>query len=199
MPLQSKSIEATKKRSGPSSKKGTNDAISLLKSDHREVEALFAAFEKAKNDDEKTDLAEKICSALTIHAQVEEEIFYPVVREELEDDDLMDEALVEHDSAKQLIAEIEDGEPGQDMWEAKVKVLQEYIAHHVKEEEGEMFKKVQATDLDLEALGEEMSSRKTELVAGAAEDADSDDEEDDGEEQEDDDGDDDQEETKKED
>ena len=142
------------------------DAIKLLKQDHREVEELFDSFEKAKSDSPKQKIAMQICEALKAHAAIEEEIFYPAARAEIENEEIMDEAQVEHNAAKQLIAEIEQG-PGDELWEAKVKVLGEYIRHHVKEEEGEMFKEVRATEMDLDALGEQMMQRKQELMAGA--------------------------------
>lgn len=143
----------------------TDDALALLKADHALVEDLFAEFEKARTDEQKDTLAEQICRELTIHAEIEEDIFYPAVREAIEDEDLMDEADVEHASAKELIAEIEDSQAGEDKFDAKVTVLGEYIRHHVKEEESEMFPKVRKADLDLKALGSEMAARKAELQA----------------------------------
>jgi hypothetical protein len=139
------------------------DAIKLLKQDHRDVEELFEKFEKAKADSQKEKLATQICQMLKVHAAIEEELFYPAAKAEMEEEDLIDEAQVEHNSAKQLIAEIEQG-PGEELWEAKVKVLGEYIKHHVKEEEGEIFKEVRATDIDLEELGQSMMARKEELM-----------------------------------
>ena len=148
------------------------DAISLLKEDHREVTALFKKFESAKSG--KAAIAEEICKLLTVHAQIEEELFYPAARDALEDneegEDLLDEAEVEHASAKELIAQIEGSEEGEDLFEAKVTVLGEYIQHHVKEEEGELFPKVSKTDLDLDGLGQELEDRKTELLAEQSED-----------------------------
>lgn len=148
------------------------DAISLLKEDHREVTALFKKFESAKIG--KAAIAEEICKLLTVHAQIEEELFYPAARDALEDneegEDLLDEAEVEHASAKELIAQIEGSEEGEDLFEAKVTVLGEYIQHHVKEEEGELFPKVSKTDLDLDGLGQELEDRKTELLAEQSED-----------------------------
>jgi len=113
----------------------TPDAIQLLKADHREVEGWFEQFDKSRADTKKMDLARKICRALTVHTQIEEEIFYPAFLEATGDEDMNDEAHVEHDGAKNLIAQIETGSPGEDMWEAKVKVLSEMIKHHVHEEE----------------------------------------------------------------
>ncbi|HEY0413788.1 MAG TPA: hemerythrin domain-containing protein [Allosphingosinicella sp.] len=143
----------------------TQDAIQLLTQDHREVEALFEKFEKASGDGTKEKLARQICTELKIHTMIEEEIFYPALRGKIDDDDL-DEALVEHDGAKVLINDIEAGEPSDDFYEAKVKVLQEEIEHHVKEEEkqqGNIFSQARKTDVDLDALGEQMAARKAEL------------------------------------
>ena len=144
------------------------DAIALLTADHKAVKALFKQFEAlTKQDDadeEKAALVAKICDEITIHAQVEEEIFYPAVREAIEDDDLMDEADVEHASAKDLIAQLEGMSPGDDHYDAKVTVLGEQIDHHVEEEEKEMFAKVKKSGLDLLALGQEMAMRKQELM-----------------------------------
>jgi hemerythrin superfamily protein len=141
------------------------DAVKLLKADHREVEAWFEAFEKTDDDGEKQELAAQICTALTVHAQIEEEIFYPAARNAIEDDDLLDEAEVEHMSAKQLIAEIASMSVGEPLFDAKVKVLGEYVKHHVKEEENELFAECRDSDMDLKALGEEMAARKAELMA----------------------------------
>lgn len=140
------------------------DAISLLKQDHREVSELFDAFEK--DDADKSEIASNVCRMLTVHAMIEEEIFYPTSREALGDegDDLLDEAEVEHASAKDLIAQIEEEGQDGDMFEAKVKVLAEYIRHHVKEEESELFPLVKKAQIDLEAVGSELEKRKTELL-----------------------------------
>src|SRR3954468_22152853 len=142
------------------------DAIKLLTQDHREVEALFEKFEKATRDGTKEKLARQICTELKIHTMIEEEIFYPALRGKIDDDDL-DEAMVEHDGAKILVNEIEAGGPDEEFYEAKVKVLQEQIKHHVKEEEkqqGNIFQQARATDVDLEALGQQMAARKQELM-----------------------------------
>ncbi len=149
--------------------KGAQDAIELLTADHREVKALFKEYDKLVKAEadagEKQVVAAQICVMLTAHATAEEELFYPRAREVLGDDeDLVDEADVEHASAKELIAQIEAGTPDDPLYDAKVKVLGEYIDHHVKEEEGEMFPKVRKSDLDLEALGEEIAARKAELM-----------------------------------
>lgn len=139
------------------------DAIALLKADHTKVEDLFSQFEKARNDDRKRTLAQQICAELTVHTTIEEEIFYPAAREALDDDDLLDEADVEHASAKELISQIQGGSPADDKWDAKVTVLGEYIKHHVKEEQNEMFPKVRKTKLDLRTLGDQLRARKQEL------------------------------------
>ena len=145
------------------------DALKLLTEDHRKVEGLFEQFEKASGDGRKEKLARQICTELKVHSMLEEEIFYPALRGKVEDDDL-DEALVVHDGAKVLINEIESGSGGDEFYDAKVKVLQEQIEHHVEEEEksrGNLFQQARATDVDLEALGEQMAARKAELMAQA--------------------------------
>jgi hypothetical protein len=144
----------------------TLDAIALLKQDHREVEELFEQFEKAKGDGRKQKLAQQICLELTVHAMIEEEIFYPACEGKIDEDDIK-EAYVEHDGAKVLLAEIEaaDGQ-SDEYFDAKVKVLQEQIEHHIKEEENgkdSIFSQVRSADIDLEALGEQMALRKAEL------------------------------------
>lgn len=141
------------------------DAIKLLKDDHREVEGWFKDYEKLEDEGEKQALVERICQALTVHARIEEEIFYPAAREAIEDDDLLDEAEVEHASAKQLIAELQAMSPDDRLYDAKVKVLGEYVQHHVEEEEGEMFAEARDADLDLKALGAQLAERKAELMA----------------------------------
>ena len=143
-------------------------AIELLESDHRKVEALFEQYEDEKEGDEETkrSIAEKICKELTAHAQLEEEVFYPWLRENLEEDDMemLEEAYVEHASAKDLIAQIEGGGEIDAAYDAKVKVLQEYIKHHVEEEENEIFEAVSDKKDELDELGQEMHSRKAELM-----------------------------------
>jgi hemerythrin superfamily protein len=152
----------------PATDKGT-DAIAALIADHRKVKDLFEQFEKAKDqenaDDEKAGLVKQICTELTIHTTIEEEIFYPAAREQIEDEDLMDEALVEHAGAKDLIAQLEEMDPEDDLYDAKVTVLGEQIDHHVKEEEGNMFPKAKKANVDTEALGGKMARRKAELKA----------------------------------
>jgi hemerythrin superfamily protein len=161
------SSETKRSPARKSAKAPVIDAIALLKADHREAEGWFEQFEKTNSDSKKQKLATQICTALTVHTQIEEEVFYPACREAGIEDDMMDEADVEHDSAKKLIAEIEAGKPGDDHWDAKVTVLGEMIKHHVKEEEQKdgMFAKAKKADLDLKELGAEMAARKSELMA----------------------------------
>ena len=143
------------------------DAIALLKADHRKVEELFEQFEAASRDGSKERIAKQICLELTVHTQIEEEIFYPACKGAVEED-LIDEAYVEHDGAKVLIAEIEAGGPDEHYYDAKVKVLSEQIEHHVEEEEKRMeglFAQAKKAGLDMDALGEEMAARKAELSA----------------------------------
>jgi hemerythrin-like domain-containing protein len=145
------------------------DAITLLTSDHAAVKKLFKGYralvEEEADEPEREQLAKQICRELSVHAQIEEEIFYPAVREELDDDDLMDEAIVEHASAKDLIAQIEGMSAGDELFDAKVIVLGEYIDHHVKEEQDEMFPQARKKKgIDLDALGAELEKRKKELL-----------------------------------
>lgn len=142
------------------------DAIALLKQDHRTVEELFEKFEKASADGTKQSLAEEICLDLSVHAQIEEEIFYPACEGKV-DEDLLKESYVEHDGAKVLIAEIITGGPGDEFYDAKVKVLQEEIEHHVEEEErsGGVFSQARKGKMDLDGLGEQLSARKKELTS----------------------------------
>ncbi len=141
-------------------------AVRLLKQDHREVEGWFDEYEQLEEDAEKLELFNKIALALKVHTQIEEEIFYPEERGQVEDD-MLDEAFVEHDGAKKLIAEIEAMEPNDEFYDAKVKVLGEYIKHHVKEEEqpGGIFAQAKKGDEDLDAMGERLKLRKEQLMA----------------------------------
>jgi len=143
------------------------DAITMLIEDHEAVKAMFEQYEGLgdRAHASKKKLATQICTELTKHATVEEEIFYPAVRAAGKDkEDLVDEATVEHASAKDLIAQIMEMEPTEDLFDAKVKVLSELIEHHVEEEEGEMFPKAKAAKLDLAMLGQQMAERKTQLT-----------------------------------
>jgi hypothetical protein len=156
---------STSSRKSPRRNAGA-DAIKLLKDDHKQVEGWFEEFEKTNSASKKQKLVNQICLALIVHTQIEEEIFYPACREVGLEEDLMDEADVEHDGAKKLIAEIEAGKAGDDHWDAKVTVLGEMIKHHVKEEEQRdgMFAKAKKTGLDLKELGAELKTRKDELM-----------------------------------
>jgi hemerythrin superfamily protein len=146
-------------------KSGPGNALDILKADHKKVSTLFAQYEKAKEDDErKQELAGMACTELTIHAQIEEELFYPALRDALDDEELLDEAEVEHGSVKELVSAIQSSGPDDRLYDANVKVLAEYVKHHVKEEESEIFPKARkAKDLDLMAMGEEMFRRKSQL------------------------------------
>ena len=152
-------------RSTPSSD-SPRDAIALLKQDHRTVEGLFEEFEKAE-DEEQAAIAQRVCQLLTVHATIEEELLYPPAKEAFaddEDDDLVNEAEVEHGTAKELIAKIEGMTSEDEHFKATVKVLSEYIKHHVKEEEGELFPKLKKTELDLKEIGARLSERKYALM-----------------------------------
>lgn len=162
---QSSSNQSNSKRKAAGKSSGRpSDAITLLKADHAMVNQLFDQFEKARNSTQKTKLAQEICRELTVHTTIEEELFYPAVREASKEDELLDEAEVEHASAKDLIEQIESGGPDEELWDAKVKVLGEYIRHHVKEEESELFPAVRKTDLDLRELAQRLAARKQELL-----------------------------------
>lgn len=155
----------TRKTSAASASK--DNAITLLKDDHAKVKKMFKEFEKLskKDDDSKVEIANQICMELTIHAQVEEEIFYPAARMAIDDEDMLNEAEVEHDTAKDLIAQIQTMDPEDEMYDAKVTVLGEYINHHVEEEESEMFPKARKAKMDLNELGMQMKMKKEELMA----------------------------------
>jgi len=146
------------------------DACDLLDADHKVVKALFKTYEtliesRSRSPAKKRQLADQICKELTVHAMIEEEIFYPAARKAIKDNPLMNEATVEHASAKDLIAQIRAMDAGDEMFDAKVTVLGEYIDHHVKEERSEMFVKVRKTKLDLVKLGEDLKRRKEALMA----------------------------------
>ena len=145
----------------------TLDAIALLKADHRKVEGLFEKFESARSATRKKALAKEICTELWVHMTIEEEIFYPACKGGVQEDD-MDEAYVEHDGAKVLIAELLGSVPGKDFYDAKMKVLSEEIEHHVKDEEtpGDgVFAQARKAGLDMVALGARMAARKKALLA----------------------------------
>lgn len=159
-------MAARKTRRKSTSRSHAKDAIALLKADHKEVKAMVDQFKKSRSGARQAQLAEQICAALETHAEIEEEIFYPAAREAMKKGgDLIDEAEVEHTSVKELIAKIKGGPASDGLWEAEVKVLGEYVNHHVKEEESEIFPKVRKTSLDIQALGEKLAQRKAELEA----------------------------------
>ena len=143
------------------------NAFELLEQDHREVEEWFDEYDELKEgDNRKRKLAEKICLGLKVHAQIEEEIFYPQAREVTSDNDLIDEAVVEHATVKNLIGEIEAMEVGEELYDAKLRVLGEMVKHHIREEEEELFPELEAAQMDLDAVGKEIAERKEELMAG---------------------------------
>jgi uncharacterized protein (UPF0335 family) len=141
------------------------DATVMLRADHKLVDSLFAEYAASKSNSRKKGIVQKICSELSVHAQVEEEIFYPAVQKAMQDHELVPEATVEHATLKSLIAEVEGVEPDGEMFDAKIKVLSEYVKHHVKEEQNEIFPKAKATDLDMKLLGARIATRKEEIVA----------------------------------
>lgn len=147
----------------------SRSALTLLRDDHRNVQKLFKQFTRAKEDSEKQQIVATACQELKVHAQIEEEIFYPEVRSVLKESDLLDEANVEHASAKQLIAQLEKMRPGDELYDAKFTVLGEYVNHHIKEEQEQMFPKVEKTDLDLKELGERLTERKEQLLGSGSE------------------------------
>jgi Hemerythrin HHE cation binding domain len=141
-------------------------AFELLEQDHREVEEWFDQYDKLNEyDDQKAELAEKICLALRVHTQIEEEIFYPQAREATKDNDLIDEAVVEHATVKSLISEIQAMEVGEELYDAKMRVLGEMVKHHIQEEEEELFPELEAAKMDLAAVGKEIAERKEELMS----------------------------------
>lgn len=159
-----KAARSQKSKSGEASGAAMS-ALDLLEQDHREVEDYFDEYETLEDAAEKGELATEICLALIVHTQIEEEIFYPAARKATKDDDLLDEAAVEHTGAKELISQIEATEPGDDLYDAKVKVLGDQIKHHVKEEEDKLFPEVEKAKIDLDDLGKKLAARKSELMA----------------------------------
>ena len=161
---------AAAKKPSTASAKRPKDACDLLDADHKAVKALFKEYEslsesRSRSTAKKRQLADQICKELTVHATIEEEIFYPAVRKAIKDNALLNEATVEHASAKDLIAQIKAMDPADELFDAKVTVLGEYIDHHVKEERTEMFTKARASQLDLISLAEQLQQRKQELMA----------------------------------
>lgn len=157
---------AMKKTVTTASTPKAQEAIALLRADHKYVNELFEQYEKARTTSKKKALVAEICTELSVHAQIEEEIFYPAVKRALKDTELVPEATVEHATLKELIAQVEGVEPDGEMFDAKIKVMSEYVKHHVKEEQNEMFPKAKATKLDMVALGAQLTERKAELMAG---------------------------------
>jgi hemerythrin superfamily protein len=165
----SKSASKTSTRAhGASAGKGSQDVLKMLAEDHKKVKQMFEKFEKMKEEEDQDDeakqlLVELCCAELTVHAQLEEELFYPALRGAIDDMDMLDEAEVEHASAKQLISELSSMQPGDELYDAKFTVLGEYVKHHIQEEEKEIFPKAKKADLDLEAMAEEARERKQEM------------------------------------
>jgi hemerythrin superfamily protein len=161
---------STAKRASPAKK---NDVLSLLSEDHKHVLSLFKEFEKLRghknSDDKKKQIVQQICVDLTIHAKAEEEFFYPAARQVIKDQEITDEAYVEHSTAKELIQQLQTMRPSDDYYDAKVLVLQEYISHHIKEEEEKIFPAMKKAKMDLESLGEEVAHCKQELQGDLAE------------------------------
>ncbi len=155
------SISAAK----PTSASKPKEAIALLRADHKHVSELFDAYEKTRSNSKKKSLVAEICTELSVHAQIEEEIFYPAVKLALKDKELIPEATVEHATLKDLIAQVEGIEPDGEMFDAKIKVMSEYVKHHVKEEQNEIFPKAKETNLDMVELGSKLAERKSELLA----------------------------------
>ena len=155
---------AAKKTAAKKAPSKPQDAIAMLRADHAKVSALFAEFEKARSSTKKMALVGTICAELSVPAQVEEEVFYPAVKAALKDKSLIPEAVVEQATMKALISQIEGVAPDGEMYDAKVKVLAEYVKHHVKEEHTEMFPRAKSTRLDMAALGAQMAQRKAELM-----------------------------------
>ncbi len=158
-------MATAKKKATPRAAAQAKDAIAMLKADHKKVSGLFEQFEKSRAASTKKKLVSEICKELTVHTMLEEEIFYPAVKAALRDRELVPEANVEHATVKDLIAQVKDVAPGGEEYDAKVKVMSEYVKHHVKEEQNEMFPKSQKTTLDMAALGRRMAERKAELLA----------------------------------
>ena len=156
---------ATKSTAKPTAAPKAPDAITLLTADHEGVSDLFDEYEKAKSAVKKKQIVTQICTDLTVHAQIEEEILYPAVKRALKDKQLVPEAAVEHASIKSIIAQVEGVEPDGEEFEAKITVLHEYVKHHVQEEQREIFPKVKSSSMDLAQLGAQLGQRKMQLLA----------------------------------
>lgn len=140
------------------------NAIALLRADHKRVSDLFDQYEKARSSEKKRTIVDQICTELGVHAQIEEDIFYRAVKQALKDQELVPEALIEHAIVKSLIAQVEGVKPEGEMFDATIKVLSEYVKHHVKEEQNELFPKAGKTKLDMNELGAQLTARKEELL-----------------------------------
>ena len=144
------------------------NAIELLIADHENVRRLFDEYEELVDDEadeeDRQALAEEICAMLTVHSMLEQEIVYPAAREAVEDQDMLDEAEVEHQNVDDMIAQIQEMDPSEELYDAKVKVLGEMVEHHVREEEDELFPKLEASELDLEEMGNTLKERRVELL-----------------------------------
>jgi len=151
----------------PKTRSKDTEAIEMLKEDHAKVKKAFKEFEKMDRSDTETcrQLVQTVCEDLKVHTTLEEEIFYPALREAMEDEDILNEAAVEHETAKMLIDQLENMEPDDPNYYATFTVLGEYVMHHVKEEEGEMFPEAKKTDIDFESLAQRMQDRKAELMS----------------------------------
>jgi hemerythrin superfamily protein len=163
------SNKSSGKKPAAGARAAKTDATALLQRDHDQVRKLFKEYEKLADNEAKRDdrqaLAEQICTMLTVHATIEEEIFYPAARQAEVESDLLDEAEVEHAEAKDLIAQIRSMSPDDELYDAKVQVLGEYVEHHVQEEQGEMFPQCRRAKMDLAGLADALAERKAELVA----------------------------------
>lgn len=155
----------TKKRTAHTNASKGQDATTLLRSDHKVVSALFNQYKKARSITDKKEIVTQICRELKVHTQIEEEIFYPAVKLALKDKTLIPEATVEHATLKTLIAQVENVDPAGEMFDAKIKVISEYVQHHVDEEQNEIFPKAKAAKMDMMELGAQLAERKTELLA----------------------------------
>jgi hemerythrin superfamily protein len=158
-------MATARKTTTPRAPAQPKDAIAMLKADHKKVSALFDEFEATRSATRKKNLVTQICEELTVHTTLEEEIFYPAVKAAMRDKELVPEANVEHATVKDLIAQVKDVEPGGEEYDARIKVMSEYVKHHVKEEQNEMFPKAQKTRVDMVALRDQMAMRKEELLA----------------------------------
>lgn len=159
---------AAKKTAAKKTATKPKDATTMLRADHKLVSGLFEDFGKARSPKKKKAIVAKICTELTVHTQLEEEIFYPAFKDALSDHELVPEAHVEHDAVKDLIAQVEGVEPDGEMYDAKVKVMGEFVKHHVKEEQTQMFPKAKKSGLDLRELGRQIKARKQKLMAKRA-------------------------------